>query len=82
VPSPGDQSAAAAAGTPTSPTIAPPTGNLQAPVAGDTLAMADALAAKKVSVIGVKDLDPSVRAQLEQFRLQIELFYSASGNLQ
>ena len=46
--------------------------------AGGTLAMADSLAASKVSVTGLKDLDPAVRSQLEQFRLQVELFYSAT----
>jgi hypothetical protein len=59
-----------------------PSNAVQVPAAGDTLGMANGLAAKKVSVTGLKDLDPSVRAQLEQFRLQLELFYSATGNLQ
>jgi hypothetical protein len=40
--------------------------------------MADSLAASKVSVTGMKDLDPKVRSDLEQFRLQLELFYSAT----
>ena len=80
-PSPGGQSVPAPVGT-TGTSPVEPSNAVVAPAAGDTLAMANGLAAKKVSVTGLKDLDPSVRAQLEQFRLQIELFYSATGNLQ
>jgi len=42
-----------------------------------TVTGATALAATKVSTVGVKDLDPNLRAQLEQLRLQVELFYSS-----
>jgi hypothetical protein len=48
------------------------------PVAGASADALGMMAATKVSVIGVKDLDPQVRAQLEQFRLQLELFYTTT----
>jgi len=37
-----------------------------------------AYAATKVSEVGIKDLDPTVRRQLEQFRIELELFYTSS----
>ena len=37
-----------------------------------------AFAATKVSEVGIKDLDPAVRRQLEQFRTELELFYTFS----
>jgi hypothetical protein len=42
------------------------------------LTQADALAASKVSLVGVRDLDPSLRQALERFRLQLELFYTST----
>ena len=48
----------------------------QAVVGG--LGTVGAIAATKVSEIGIKDLDPTVRRQLEQFRIELELFYTFS----
>jgi hypothetical protein len=39
---------------------------------------AGGLAAASVSAIGLTDLKPQLRAQLETFRLQLEMFYSAT----
>jgi hypothetical protein len=71
---------AQAAGTPaTSPasgTVAgAATGSAPANLAGANVL---ALAAVAASKIGVKDLDPRVRMQLEQVRTSIELFYDAT----
>jgi hypothetical protein len=65
-----------------SPTRAEP-GAVGAQGAGSTQAVAGlgtlgAYAATKVSEVGIKDLDPDVRRQLEQFRIELELFYTSS----
>jgi len=38
------------------------------------------IAAAKVSMIGIKELDPGIRKLLEQFRIELELFYTAPVN--
>ncbi|HEX4347626.1 MAG TPA: hypothetical protein VHZ73_08645 [Vicinamibacterales bacterium] len=76
VPAPISAPSAASGAAPTPSPTAP--GSATAVTGGDTLTMANGLAASKVSVTGLKDLDPSVRLQLEKFRLQLELFYSAT----
>jgi hypothetical protein len=35
------------------------------------------IAAVKVSTIGIKDLDPAIRRQLEKFRVELELFFTS-----
>jgi hypothetical protein len=46
-------------------------------VVGD-LGTVGAIAATKVSEVGIRDLDLNVRRQLEQFRIELELFYTFS----
>jgi len=50
-------------------------------VAGNTGAGAAAVASVLVSTIGLKNLDPAVRMQLEQFRTTVELFFDATTRL-
>jgi hypothetical protein len=67
------------------PAIEPSTGAVAAP--GTTPAAAGAGTAPQIGAanagaiaagVGVKDLDPNVRAQFEQFRREIELFFAAA----
>jgi len=50
-------------------------------VAGATGSGAAAAAGVLVSTIGLKNLDPAVRLQLEQFRTAVELFFDATTRL-
>ena len=75
VPAPGTAAASGADATPGTAavlTVAPST----AASAADPGSTADPGAAK-VSMIGIEDLNPAVRAQLEKFRVELELFYTA-----
>jgi len=54
-------------GTPANTSVAPVAGVSTAPVIG--IGIGD---------IGIKDLDPAARHQLEQFRLEVELFFAAA----
>lgn len=92
VPAPGTPAAAGAPLTPASPTVLAVAGSPQvaasqgnaaaanAAAAGVQGAVSDvgieAVAASKVSVIGIKDLDNTVRRQFEQFRTELEMFYT------
>jgi hypothetical protein len=65
------------AGSTAAPINAPATGAPQAAQAGGINA------GIMVGAIGVENLDPTVRRQLEQFRLDVELFFAATTmNLQ
>ena len=72
VPATGAPSAPATASSPTQPVGSSGTGNVTAQ--GATVA---ALGGVAVEEIGVKNLDPGIRRQLEQVRRNIELFYDA-----
>jgi hypothetical protein len=54
---------------PGGPPVAPPSGN-----AGVAIVNGPAV----VGEIGIKNLDPAIREQLRQFRLEVELFFSAA----
>ena len=54
-------------------------GETTTPVTGETNPQATGLAGVSQSALGVKDLDPGVRAQLEEVRKSVELFYDATS---
>jgi hypothetical protein len=47
-------------------------------VAEDVTALTDVVGSEKVNELGLKDLDAATRAGLDQFRMQLELFYAST----
>jgi hypothetical protein len=64
----------------TTATVATPgtSANSQTSAASNTTPTASVGTTAVVGDIGIKDLDPEVRRQLEQFRLELELFFAAT----
>jgi len=72
---------ARAAGVPVAPNVQP-VARAEAPAAGAVAAEAGVLgyAATKLNPHGITDLDTDARRQLDQFRVQLELFYTEALN--